>query len=166
MKTQIILAVSGKEEPGLTKQLAVSTLEADGKWLSHKITHLEGYFSGLFKIEIEQKKLDQLKSKMSEFTQIQVEYYEDPELSTDHTKPVSLTIEGEDRTGLASEISHLLYDQDVKVEHFESQRYPVTGLGTEVFEAHLDIRLPENLSVEQLKDELENLGDRLRVLSA
>lgn len=166
MKTQIILSVTGKDQEGFINKLTVKTKALSGKWLSNKLTHLDGFVAGLLKMEIDTDKLDEFKTMMAEFEGITTSYFDVPTDIESHSKTLKLTLEGEDRSGLTSDITHLLYDQDIKVEHFESQRYPVTGLGTGVFEAQLDIKLPESVSVDALKTDLEALSDRMRVFTA
>jgi glycine cleavage system regulatory protein len=166
VKTQIIVSVTGKDQEGFINKLTVKTKALSGKWLSNKLTHMDGFVAGLLKMEIDADKVDAFKTMLSEFEGITADYYEVVAGAASRTKTLKLTLEGEDRSGLTSDITHLLYDQDIKVEHFESQRYPVTGLGTGVFEAHLDIKLPETVSVEALKTDLEALSDRMRVFAS
>ena len=158
MKTQIIVSVVGKDQGGFINTLTVKTKELGGRWLANKVAHLDGQVAGLLKMEIDEQKLPEFKAMMAEFTNVIADYHEAIEEASSPTKSVQLTIEGEDRSGLTSDITRLLYDEDVKVEHFESQRYPVIGLGTGVFEAHLDVRLPATVSLESLRAKLETLG--------
>jgi glycine cleavage system regulatory protein len=165
MKTQIVISVVGKDQESFINKLTVKTKALGGKWIANKLAHMDGQVAGLLKMEIDEDKLSDFKTMMSDFSDINVDYHDALDSANEVPKSVKLTLEGEDRSGLTSDITHLLFEQDVKVEHFESQRYPVTGLGTGVFEAHLDLKLPETLSVENLKAELEGLSDRMRVFS-
>ena len=165
MKTQIVISVVGKDQESFINKLTVKTKALGGKWIANKLAHMDGQVAGLLKMEIDEDKLAAFKAMMSDFSGISVGYHDALDTTNDVPKSVKLTLEGEDRSGLTSDITHLLFEQDVKVEHFESQRYPVTGLGTGVFEAHLDLKLPETLSVENLKVELEGLSDRMRVFT-
>lgn len=163
MITQLIVSVVGPEQMGFIKQVTLKTKELGGKWLANKITHLDGQIAGLLKLEIETSQLDAFRAMMQDFEGINVSYHEPAGIEQGKQPLVKLTLEGEDRSGLTSEITHLLYDLDVGIEHYESQRYPVIGLNTGVFEANLSLRLPETLSVNGLKSELEQLNDQLRV---
>jgi len=163
MATQLIVSVVGPEQDGFINKLTLKTRELGGRWLANKLTHLDGQMAGLLKLEIAEENVEPFKAMMLTFDGIVASYHEVLESSNESKKLVKLTLEGEDRTGLTSDITHLLYDQDVSVEHFESQRYPVTGLGTGVFEANLNLKLPSTLSVESLKADLEALSDRMRV---
>lgn len=166
MKTQIVISIAGQDQEGFINKLTVKTKALGGKWVANKLAHMDGQIAGLLKMEIESDKLDAFKSMMAEFKDLSVNYHEAANSAENPAKSVKLTLEGEDRSGLTSDITHLLYEQDVLVEHFESQRYPVTGLGTGVFEAHLDLKLPQTLSIDSLKVELEGLGDRMRVFAS
>ncbi|WP_196157918.1 glycine cleavage system protein R [Reinekea sp. G2M2-21] len=164
MKKTLIISVAGKDQDGFINTLTVKTKALGGKWLANKLAHLDGHIAGLLKMEIDAEQIDAFKTMMTEFDHIEATYYDSTDMDYRHeTNSVQLTIEGEDRSGLTSDITRLLFDQDVKVEHFESQRYPVIGLGTGVFEAHLEVRLPASVTVDTLKDSLETLGGGLRV---
>lgn len=163
MKTQLIIAIYGKDHDGLINQLTLKTKALGGKWLANKLTHLDGFIAGLFKMEIDSDDVDAFKSMTAEFTDVKFSLFEQSEQPSDLRKSFRLTIEGEDRSGLTSDITQLLYDQDVHVVHFQSQRFPVVGLGTGVFEAEIDIELPDSLHFNSLKSQLESLGGQLRV---
>lgn len=163
MKTQVIIGICGEDYDGLINQLTVKTKALGGKWLANKLTHLDGYIAGLLKMEIDKDQLDAFKTMTSTFTELRFSIYESIEKQIHHRPPVRLTIEGEDRSGLTSEITQLLYDQDVHLLHFQSQRFPVVGLGTGVFEATLDIEMPETLTYDTLKTRIEALDSRMKV---
>lgn len=163
MTTQLIVSIVGPDKSGLIKQLTHKTADLGGTWVANKVTHLDGQVAGLLKLKIDEQKLDDFKSMMADIEGISVGYHEVSEAEPIKKTLVKLTIESEDRSGLTSEITHLLYDLDVVIDHFESQRYPIIGLNNGVFEAHLTLELPEALDVESLKTEVEKLSDQLRV---
>ncbi len=163
MTTKLIVSVVGPEQSGFMNQLTVKTRALGGTWLASKLTHLDGQMAGLLKLEIAEDKVEDFKLMMNEFNLVTTNYNSVSENADDQKKPVKLTLEGEDRSGLTSDITHLLNNNDVTVEHFESQRFPVVGLSTGVFEATLNLKLPKTLTLETLKKDIEALSDRMRV---
>lgn len=162
MKTQLLISITGADHDGFFNQLTQKTKTLGGKWLANKFAHLDGQLAALLKLEIDEDKLPEFKSMMATFTAVEARYTA-PRNSKTTGQAVTFTLEGEDRSGLTSDITHLLDENDVKVEHFESRRYPITELGTDVFEAQLDLFLPASISAEHLKSHLENLSGRMRV---
>ncbi|TCS42507.1 glycine cleavage system protein R [Reinekea marinisedimentorum] len=163
MTVQLIVSVVGPEKMGLIKQLTVKTAEMGGTWIANKVTHLDGQIAGLLKLKIDEDKLPAFKEMMSSYEGISVGFHEVSDSEPVKKTLVRLTLEAEDRSGLTSDITHLLYDLDVVIDHLDSNRYPVIGLNTGVFEAHLTLELPEALSIEGLRIELEKLGGNIRV---
>jgi glycine cleavage system regulatory protein len=163
MTVQLIVSIVGSDKMGLMKQLTTQTAELGGSWITNKVTHLDGKVAGLLKLEIDSEKLPAFKEMMSRFTELTVDYHDAIDSASVKKKLVRLVIEAEDRSGLTSEITHLLYDLDVAIDHLDTHRYPVIGLNTGVFEAHLTLELPEGLGVEGLKNEIEKLGTQTRV---
>ncbi|MEJ2045429.1 MAG: ACT domain-containing protein [Reinekea sp.] len=166
MKTQIVISIVGEDQEGFINKLTVKTSALGGKWLANKFAHLEGQIAGIIKLEIEQDKLDEFRQMLDSVEGLLVSYRDANDLQPGNDKIIRFTLEGEDRSSLTSDITHLLGEKGVKVEHYESRRYPVTELGRDVFEAHLDLRLPTMLSAESLKEALEQLSGRMRVFIA
>ncbi|TXR53479.1 glycine cleavage system protein R [Reinekea thalattae] len=163
MNTQLIVSIQGPDRIGLFKQLTEDTAKLGGVWLANKMIHLEGQMSGLLKLDIEEEQLPAFEELMAEFYDYSVSYHPVSGDKLNIRQMARITVEGEDRQGLTSEITHLLYEQDVFIDHFESRRYPVIGLSTGVFEAKLTLSLPEGLSADELKVSLEQLDKQLRV---
>lgn len=163
MNTQLIVAIQGPDRVGFFKQLTEDTAKLGGVWLANKMIHLDGQMSGLLRLEIEEAQLPAFEELMGEFYDYSVSYHPVAGDKLNIRQMVKITIEGEDRQGLTSEITHLLYEQDVFIDHYESRRYPVIGLSTGVFEAQLTLSLPEALTAEALKQSLEKLDKQLRV---
>lgn len=159
----LLVSVVGQEKQDFINKLTLNTRKLGGKWLVNRLGHLDGQIAGLFKLEIDEQQVAAFKQMMASFTSIQTFYHEVGLTEDHHINEVQLKLEAEDRSGLTTEITQLLLQQDVEVHSFQSQRYPVIELGTSVFEAHLDVSLPESLNVEQLKTELESIGENLRV---
>jgi len=163
MTTQLIVSVLGPEQEGFIHQLTLKTRALGGRWLANKLTHLDGQMAALLKVEIALDQIEPFKAMVLEQDGYIATFHDVHDNAATVSALVKLTIEGEDRTGLTSDITNLLFQQQIQVDHFESQRYPVIGLPTGVFEANLTLKLPEHLSIDALKAELETLSGRLRV---
>lgn len=155
--------MNGEDSDGLINQMTLKTKALGGVWLASKLTHLDGYIAGLLKVEIDDARMSEFKAMTQEFAEIQFSIYDATEHADEPRPSIRLIIEGEDRSGLNSEITQLLYDQDVRVIHFQSHRFPVVGLGTGVFEAKLEVELPPSMTTSSLKTLIESLDEQLRV---
>lgn len=158
-----MVSLVGKNAEGFFNALTDKTKLLGGTWRANKLAQLDNYVTGLLKLEIDENALENFKQMTEDFEDITFGFHEELSEETQACLSVHLTIECEDRQGLTSDITKLLLDKKVLVDHFESQRYPVEGLEMEVFEAQLEVKLPTILTVEQLVSDLKELNDRMQV---
>ena len=163
MQTQLLISITGPQTDGFFNELTVATKALGGKWLANKFAYLDGRMAALLKLEIDRSQVSQFEQVLANFTDMTVSYEAAQDIDSDSVQSVQFTLEGEDRSGLTSDITHLLDTSHVQVKQFESRRYPITELGTEVFEANLELLLPPSVSVASLQSQLEQLSDRMRV---
>ena len=158
-----MVSLVGKNSEGFFNALTDQTKSMGGTWRANKLAQLDGYVTGLLKLEIDEAEFENFKRMTQDFNGITFGFHEELSEEIPACLAVHLTIECEDRQGLTSDITKLLLDKNVLVDHFESQRYPVEGLEMEAFEAQLEVKLPTTLTIEQLVSELKELNDRMQV---
>lgn len=158
-----LLSVMGPDQRNFLHKLSEQTLALDGRWISNKVCHFEGRMAAIFKLEIDESKIDKFEAILSSFAHITYDLSEMLEKQDNHPIEVNLHIEGVDRNGLTTEITQLLKDHDVHIGHFESQRLPVVGVSNGVYTAHVKAYLPNSIDPEDLKADLEALHSKFRV---
>lgn len=163
MSTQFIITVTGTESSGLVKQLAEKTHLNGGKWLNSKIMHLEGLFAGIIKIDIPDNAAQTLKSELQAMKGLQIVFAEPDVMEKVPSSRLNLNIEATDRPGIISDITHLLVDNGVSVENMECHRFNVSSISGTVFSANLVLSVPLDMDSKSLVEELEALGDDMRV---
>ena len=71
--------------------------------------------------------------------------------------------DGQDRPGILREISHALATRGVSIEELETECLSASWSGEVIFRATAELRVPADLSTEQLREVLESLGNELMV---
>ncbi|GAA5218003.1 glycine cleavage system protein R [Corallincola platygyrae] len=155
MSAQFMVSIMGPERFGLLKQLAEKTHALGGRWLDSKTNHLGGQFSGLLKVEVPIENAPALKAELSELEGYLVNINE--VANTDAGATLNVSYDANDRPGLVSDITHVLTDQGVQVEHMECHRVGVAELGTNIFTAQMKLRLPNDMEPAMVTAELESL---------
>lgn len=164
MKSVFISSVFGPASPGIIKSLAEVTRGLGGEWITSKVMRLDGQFSAMMKVSIEEESKDKLLADLkSKFTDLQFFYAEALVDKNEQTKTVNLEIDCKDRTGLTRDINNILFNLDLVVENMEFNRFHVSGLGESVFSAKLTLAVPENISAEAIAEEIETLSEDTRV---
>jgi glycine cleavage system regulatory protein len=153
-----MVSIMGPERFGLLKLLAKETHALGGRWLNSKTSHLGGQFVGLLKVDVPDENAEALQSIFTKLDGYVVIINKVAECDSGITLNVSY--DASDRPGLVSDITHLLTDQGIKIEHMESHRVGVIELGSNMFTAQMKLTLPHNMEPSLVKKELELLdGD-------
>ena len=79
------------------------------------------------------------------------------------SKPILMTLVGNDRSGIVREITALLSQQGVNLERLSTDVRPAPMSGDPLFNAEALLQVPATLSLETLQEALETLADDLMV---
>ena len=79
------------------------------------------------------------------------------------SKPILMTLVGNDRPGIVREITALLSQQGVNLERLSTDVLPAPMSGDPLFNAEALLQVPATLSLETLQEALETLADDLMV---
>jgi len=162
MKKQIMVTVSGSHQAELVKHLSEKTHALGGKWLNSKISHIDDYFAGLLKVEIQSENVKQLAAKFKELG-IAVGVVELEEESHNKNRHLALTVDAKDRPGLVSQISQVLSENGIKVENMECHRLGLPDVGGVVFTSKFQILVDDNFDKEVLLECLAEVSNDLVV---
>ncbi|RCU52838.1 MULTISPECIES: glycine cleavage system protein R [Corallincola] len=158
MSVQFMVSIVGPEHQGMLKLMAEKTHSLGGRWLDSKTNHLGGQFAGLIKIDIPAENETQMKGEFAALEGFNVLF--SPIKDAEVGATVNVSYDSSDRPGLVSEITHLLTEEGVKVEHMESHRVGVVELGSNIFTAQMKLRLPQDVEPNTIAAKLESLdGD-------
>lgn len=163
MNTQFMATIAGNDRPNLLKTLAEKTHNLGGKWLDSKISRLEGQLVGIIKIDMPEENMSALKADFNAIADFHVSTSAINLVTVTECEQVELRIEAKDKPGLISDITNLLDQKGVTIEHMENHRLSVAEVGAIVFYADLNLLVPVDLGTELLLDELKNINQDLRV---
>ena len=164
MKSTFITTITGPDSLGLIKTLAETTRGLGGEWITSKVMKLDGHFSAMMKVTIEEDNEARLKEALAkQFPELTFQYAEVRAATEGPTTVVKLEIDCKDRPGLTKDINRILSSLDLQVENMEFNRMHVSTIGEAVFSARLTLVVPEGTSSEALAEEIESLSEDVRV---
>ncbi|MDW6003858.1 glycine cleavage system protein R [Vibrio mangrovi] len=162
-----IVSFIGDAVPADIHKLAAITHENGGQWITSKINYLENRVAALIKIaapeETEMYIKDAFLSQSNLSTMITDCESHDAEQKTEY----NLRIDANDRAGIVNEITHLLDSQRIRVIDMNCQRIFISdshGVNSSLFTAHISLRLPETLLIDDVINELESLSEDTQVM--
>lgn len=166
MQNLLVLTIIGKDHTGLVESVAQLIAKNEGNWLESRMCHLGGEFAGILRIQVPKEKEQPLTQALQVLNSQGLTVIIRP----DETRPseravknASLSLTGHDRPGIVYQISSVLAQQNVNVETLETECYSAPMTGENIFTAIAQLKVPESCRIENLREELEKLGEELMI---
>lgn len=164
--TYLVLTVIGDDRPGLVEALAQVIADHEGNWLESNMSHLAGKFAGILRVSVPDDKADRLILALEELPaslRIIIERGESADEDGRRLRVARLSIVGNDRPGIVREVSQALAAQQINVEQLDTECSNAPMSGEPLFHARAVIRIPAELSLDDLRADLEQIADDLIV---
>jgi glycine cleavage system regulatory protein len=163
MNSPLLISVSGKDRPGLVKQIANVIKQSGGNWLESRLSHLGGRFAGLILAEFDATQLENARQALIELSHDDLTISVEPTCSSTVGDVFELQLVGNDKPGIVYEITQGLDSLGANVEYFRSEVNAAPMSGGQLFSATLKVSLPEGVTIDDVKRRLEQLANDLMV---
>ena len=165
MASYLVLTIIGDDKPGLVERLSDTISRHNGNWLESNMSHLAGKFAGILRVSVDDAHADALVQDLQSLSSILKLVVEKVSVGepTPRQRTLRLTLVGNDRPGIVKEISRALAVQHVNVEELSSHISTAPMSGEALFNAQAVLKVPVQLSIEDLQAQLERLADDLIV---
>ena len=165
MKSYLVLTVIADDKPGLVESLSEVIAEHKGNWLESSMSQLAGKFAGILRVSVSRQNVDALVAalnRLSSELKLVIEQVEIKE-SGEQPRTVELSLVGNDRPGIVREISHALAVLSVNVEQLSTRCESAPMSSDILFRTSASLKVPQDVSLEDLQRCLERLADDLMV---
>lgn len=163
----LVLTLIGPDRPGLVESVAQTVAAGGGNWLESRMAHLAGQFAGILRVEVPTEKADDLVSAIRRLEDRGLRLVVQPAAVAPgpgaESRSLELELVGQDRPGIVKEISQLLASKGVNVESLETARVSAAMSAELLFSATAHVRVPNAVSVAELRGALERLAQDLMV---
>lgn len=167
MNSTFIVNFVGKATPSTIKQLAAITHENGGKWLISKVNFIEDQVAAVIKVEVPSNKVDIVQDAFDSQQGLLVQIVDSEPHRHNADTIYQLRLDANDRAGIVNEITHILDSQGVSILDMDCQRVFIAGGGgvsSSLFTANMAIRLPAEVAIDDIANELESLSEDTRVM--
>ncbi len=166
MTNALVFAVIGPDRPGLVGRLAATVAEHDGNWLESRMGVLGGQFAGVVLADIPETKAETLRAALMALERegLRVMLETAPGAAPPRAyRRVRLELFGQDHPGIVRDIARALSDRAVNIAEMETERSTGAMSAEAVFRLDADIELPDDVTVDDLRDALEVLAGDIMV---
>lgn len=166
MHAHLVIALVGRDRPGLVNAVSETVTAGGGNWLDTRMASLAGQFAGIVLVSVPREKENALVAALRQLEtrglRLIVESSVDTSLSASG-EMLSLELVGHDRPGIVRDLSRALAALQVSIVEMESERTDGSFSGEPMFKAHARLQLPAGVSGEQVRRSIEELANELMV---
>ncbi|MCX9148987.1 MULTISPECIES: glycine cleavage system protein R [Pseudomonas] len=161
----LVLTIIAADKPGLVERIAQNIAAHGGNWLESRMAHMAGQFAGILRVSVPAQNRQALVGALEDLSThgIRVLVGEGSTGQALASKPIVMTLVGNDRAGIVREITALLSKQGVNLERLNTDVRPAPMSGDPLFNAEALLQVPSTLSLDKLQECLETLADDLMV---
>lgn len=165
MPVELVLSIIATDRSGLVKDVSEVVAAHSGNWIDSSMARLGGEFAGIVRVSLPDGAVPEFEAALAGLAAddiaVSVRRSEPTEPPKGHRARLELT--GGDHPGIIHKISTALSDHNISFEGLETEVYPGSMTGGLMFSARADIVVPDKVSGDALRDELEDIAGDLMV---
>jgi glycine cleavage system regulatory protein len=164
----LVLTVIGNDTSGLVDALAGPIARHGGSWDRSHMARLAGQFAGIVVVSVPDDNVTALQASLDGLNaqgllDVQVAIASSSTEDVPRENVLRLELVGQDRPGIISEISAALATRDVSILELETNTSSAPMSGEPLFEAKATLHVPNELTLDNLRETLEDIANELMV---
>jgi len=168
MRKQLVLTASGRDRSGVLEELTKLIVRHEGNVESSRFQRLGGDFALLMFVTSPEQEIEKLREVLSELhfvkfdVQTRLSEASEPQEDTASTE-CAVTVLGADHLGIIHEVTGYLAEQGINVETMNTEITAAPMSGTPLFSMSAIVRVPAKLSMDDLREALDFIGNELSI---
>lgn len=166
----LVLTVVGDDRVGLVGALAERIAAHGGNWERSELAELAGSFAGIVLVSVPGARVDELTAAvggldgMLRITTHRPDAANDAVTAAgDDPAPLRITVLGNDRPGIVRQLSATIAAHASSIDSLRSRTMEAPMAGGVLFEATVDVRVPDPAAASALIEALEQLAGEIQV---
>lgn len=167
MRSNIVLALSGKDRIGIVEQVTERLLELGGNVEASRMARLGGEFAILMLVSFPAERMDRVEQAVAALRaqgyQVTTTPTESPAPSHAGWLPFRVQVHGADHEGIVHEIAHYLSQRGITIESMDADTTPAPMSANPLFMMDALVLVPPQLLAQDWQAALQEVGRRLNV---
>jgi glycine cleavage system regulatory protein len=165
MDTHLVIAVIGRDRPGLVSAVSEVVTAGGGNWTNTHMASLSGQFAGILDVAVPNAKADALVASLQklEAQGLKLIIERAGDMAAPLGKSMALDLVGADRPGIVRDLSRVLAGLGVSITELETERVAGSFSGEPMFKAKARLMLPDGLDERKLRVSIESLANEMMV---
>jgi glycine cleavage system regulatory protein len=162
--TSLVVTVIGRDRPGIVSLLSDRAQRFGANWAASRMANLAGEFAGMVHFEVSRENAEPLaaalRSLESSGLRVVVSKSEAAP-SSSGLRGVDLELVGEDRVGIVSNLTRMLADRSISIEHMHTELFRSGAGGKPTFKVAAHLLVPVAQTIEELQQALGALANEM-----
>ncbi|MBM6550794.1 glycine cleavage system protein R [Marinomonas ostreistagni] len=164
MTQHLVLTVIGDDRLGLVEAVSNVVAEHQGNWGESRMAHLADKFAGIVTVAVPKENEEALISALNNLSGMGLKVSVERAQARRHEgETLVLSVMGNDRTGIVRQVSQVLNQLGASVLDLSSFCEPAPMSSEMLFNAEIEIALPQGTSLETLERAIESISSDLVV---
>ena len=166
MEIEYVISLFGNDRSGIIEALSDAVRDVGGNWQESHMSRLAGRFSGVVGISIPEAREKELEATLHSLARDGLELRLERNtqaVGAESRIALDLDLVGHDRPGIVHEIAAALSDNGVNIVELETRRSSAPMSGEMLFLAHAELLCPPQVSIDELREAVEQVGTDLMV---
>ncbi len=167
MYSSIVITVIGPDKPGLVSAISEKAAEAGANWAESRMANLAGQFAGIIHLQILPGKIETLTKNLKSLEvlglQIHIATAQPASGEPVYSRLLNVELLGQDHPGIIRDVSKILSDHAISIEELDTEFISGSWSGENLFQSRAILRVPANLSEEELQNTLEAIANEIMV---
>ena len=166
MNVSLVITVVGPDRPGIVSLLSERGQALGANWEESRMASVAGQFAGIVHLQVPAENAERLTIALQELESRDLRIVivkADRAPMGPERRLLRLEVVGQDRPGIIHDLSCCLSNCGVSIAELQTEFTSAAWSAENLFKAIALLRVPEGLSVEALRRELETLANDLMV---
>ena len=164
--TSLVVTVMGPDRPGIVRLLSDRAQRFGVNWAASRLSRLAGEFAGMVHFEAPRENADafaeSLRSLEASGLKLVIAKSDSAQVPTG-LHGVELELVGDDRVGIVSNLTRILAEAGVSIEHIHTEIVGTTHGAQRTFKVAAHLLVPNTLTSDELRRRLEPVASQMMV---
>jgi len=164
--TSLVVTVMGPDRPGIVNLLSDRARRFGANWAASRLSRLAGEFAGMVHFEVPPESADALAEALRglESSGLRLVIAKSDSSGVPlGLRGIELELVGEDRLGIVSNLTRILAEAGISIEHIHTEIVRGKASTQQTFKVAAHLLVPNALSTDDLKRRLEVLANEMMV---
>jgi glycine cleavage system regulatory protein/folate-dependent phosphoribosylglycinamide formyltransferase PurN len=164
--TSLVVTVMGPDRPGIVSLLSDRAQRFGANWAASRLSRLAGEFAGMVHFEVPRENADALADSLRGLESAGLRLViakSDPAQVPGGLRGIELELVGADRLGIVSNLTRILAEAGISIEHIHTEIVGAKGSAQATFKVAAHLLVPNVLSSDELRSRLGLLANEMMV---